>query len=69
MLDRYCDRPNTTFLKGRYQVLDTFCFAEFLRYYGLKYINKENDSQPVELNDEAIEVNHPQTNYPKIIPL
>lgn len=68
-LDRYCDRPNTTFAKGRYQVIDGFCYAEFLRYYNLQRLNKENDSEPVELDDEIIEVNHPLTNYPKAIPL
>jgi len=46
IVDRYCDRPNTTFANGRYSILDGFCYSEFLRYYSLKVTNKENDSQP-----------------------
>lgn len=32
-LDRYMDRPNTTFKGGRYSMIDNLCFAEFLSYY------------------------------------
>ena len=54
MIDRYIDRPNMTFAKGKYAVLDKFCFAEFLRYY---YIipSKDNDCQPEELVEEDVE--------------
>ena len=68
MLDRYCDRPDSTFANGRYFVLDSFCFAQFLRYYSLKH-TEINDCQPNELTDDLIESNHPLINYPKTIPL
>ena len=69
MVDRYCDRPNTTFRNAKYSILDGFCFSEFLRYYSFKGIDIQNDSQPNELPDDLIEKNHPVTNYPLIIPL
>ena len=72
MIDRYCDRPNSHFASGKYAILDSFCFAEFLRYYYLRYNeNDENDYQPDELRDELIESNHemPCSTYPKVIPL
>ena len=33
MIDRYIDRPNKTFLGGKYSILDDFCFAQFLAHY------------------------------------
>ena len=30
MFDRYIDRPNLSFSGGKYSVLDSFCFAEYL---------------------------------------
>ena len=35
MIDRYIDRRNLSFCGGKYSVLDSFCFAEFLRNYYL----------------------------------
>ena len=35
MLDRYVDRPKHTFSGGKYRMLDTFCFAEFIAHYYL----------------------------------
>ena len=35
MFDRYLDRPNCTYLNGRYIILDKFCFAEFLAHFYL----------------------------------
>ena len=53
VVDRYIDRPNTTSCGGKFEVLETLCFAEFSRYYYLpansKY--KENDCQSEELHD------------------
>ena len=68
MLDRYCDRPDNMFSSGRYEILNSFCFAEFLRYYSLKQ-NISNDCQPDELKNDIIEPNHPLTTYPTIVPL
>ena len=30
MIDRYIDRPNTASLGGKYKMLDTFCYANFV---------------------------------------
>ena len=43
MIDRYIDRPNSSFLNGKYSILDSFCYAEFLAHYYLLPKNT-NDS-------------------------
>ena len=35
MVDKYIDRTNLTSSSSNFAVLDTICFAEFLRYYYL----------------------------------
>ena len=40
MIDRYMDRPNKTFLGGKYSILDSFCYAEFLAHYYVVSIDK-----------------------------
>ena len=35
VVEGYIDRPNTTSSCGKFVVLDTLCFAEFLRYFHL----------------------------------
>ena len=71
MLDRYKDRPNSSFGNGKYVIIDSMCYAEFLRYYKLTQITtNENDYQPEELTDQFIQGNHPfQHNYRKVISL
>ena len=69
---RYIDRPNLTSSTGKFAVLNTFCFAEFSRYYYLpsnaKY--KENDYQSEELDDEIVEdISNSDYLYPKDIKL
>ena len=71
MIDRYIDRPDLTFKKGKYRVLDSFCYANFLANYVVDYKtdpDEENDNQPEILNEllEGIEY---ENNYPKIVPL
>ena len=39
MIDRYIDRPSITFSSGKYAILDSFYFAEFLRYYYWPQVN------------------------------
>ena len=72
-LDRYMDRPNHSFCQGRYSMLDSFCFAEFVSCYTFIYKPKEvdqnEDYQPDALPDSLIEGNHNCCNYPKIIKL
>jgi len=47
MLDRYCDRPDLSHCNGKYAVVSEMCYAEFLRFYSVKYVEcKENDCQP-----------------------
>ena len=68
MIDRYIDRPNSSFLNGKYSILDRFCYAEFLaHYYVLPTISY--DSQPTILEELLLEVNHNACNYPSTIPL
>ena len=68
-LDRYMERPNASFKKGKYAVLDEFCYAEFLSYY---YLDTKplpaatNDCQPEVLDDDDSDK---PLQYPKIIPL
>ena len=55
-LDRYLDRPNGTYKKGKFQILDAMCYAEFLAFYVLdakKKDENENDCQPEVLRDDA----------------
>ena len=67
MLDYYLDRPDA-FLDGKYAIMDTICYAEFLAYYYVdyNYIKVTNDCQPTVLTyfSENLECS-----YPKTIPL
>ena len=66
-LDRYVDRPDINFKGGKFRVLDTMCYAEFLAFYVLETKPKDdNDSQPEVLVDDNIEG---PLSYPKVIPL
>ena len=68
MLDRYCDRPNNR--DGKFRCVSEMCYAEFLRFYTMKHKEcPDNDCQPDELEDDLIETNHPNSLYPKEIPL
>ena len=71
MIDRYIDRPNLSFVDGKYSILDSFCFAEFLKYYYLApFKSKDNDYQPKILQDDLVEHNHVLgNNYPTKIPM
>ena len=72
MIDRYVDRPNSSFLNGKCSILDRFCYAEFLAHYYLlpKTSNDSvNDSQPAVLEELLLEINHNACNYPSTIPL
>ena len=72
-LDRYIDRPDQRSFGGKYSILDTFCFAEFLAHYTLISKPKDDDLadeyQPNILPDEVIEENHTLCGYPKTIKL
>ena len=72
MIDRYIDRPNRNFANGKYSVLDSFCFAEFIAHYYLLPKNIKdsgNDNQPTVLQEIILETNHMACNYPSTIPL
>ena len=69
MIDRYIDRPNNTFKNGKYKVVDSFCFAEFVAYYHVDYsFSDENDCQPEILSSLEKATAHP-LGYPLSIPL
>ena len=72
MMDRYTDRSNADYENGKYAVLDSMCFAEFLRYYSVAKTNHnlDNDCQSEELTNKLIEENHDHhVSYPKLVPL
>ena len=75
MLDRYMDRPNETFKKGKYRVVNNICYAEFLSYYYLDTKSKkddddgDNDNQPNVLNDELMESGESDCPFPHVLPL
>ena len=72
MLNRYVDRPNTTFKGGKYSQFDSMCYATFSANYTLdtrKTGNEENDWQPVVLDDNVNELNHADQSLPKSTPL
>lgn len=49
-------RPNHVYASRKYAVLDSFCYAEFLRYYYLSS-TKDNYYQPEEITEELLENN------------
>ena len=63
------DRPDKSFLNGRYNSVNLPCYAEFLRYYYLAAKPQDNDWQPVELSDDLLENNFSNEIYPSVIPL
>ena len=71
MLDRYMDRPNSSFKGGTFSVVDKMCFAEFSAYYYLPSQKDviENDNQPEVLEDQVVEENHNSCNHPAKLPL
>ena len=72
MLDCYLDRPNREFQNGKFAVIDSQCFAEFLFFYYLQSKLRpelHNESQPALLDDELMETNHLDPHLIKTIPL
>ena len=68
-IDRYLERPNATFCKRKYIVLNHFCYVDILAYYTLE--NKSNKAckyEPGELDDKPIENSYGES-CPKIIKL
>ena len=70
MLERYMNRPDRNFKKGKYAALDNLCYAQFLANYYLDSKNKktkeeENDYQP-EVLEELI---NDLSTLPKSVPL
>ena len=60
MVNRYNDRPHSSFAGGKFSDLNELCYTEFLRYYysAQGKVVDENDHQPEELLDELVEENH-----------
>ncbi|XP_057310266.1 uncharacterized protein LOC130648243 [Hydractinia symbiolongicarpus] len=69
MIDRYLDRPDKNFRGGKYQIIDTLCYAQFLAnyYVKLKPNDAQNDNQPEILVDEIMEANHSSSMLPKTV--
>ena len=60
--ERYCDRPNSTFINGKFETVNNICLTEFAAYYYKDYhsrkeSNEGNDCQPEILTDDVIEPN------------
>ena len=54
-IDRYIDRPNAFFLGGKYKMLETFCYSNFLaHYYILPNTDTVNDSLPTILQEDLL---------------
>ena len=71
MLDRYIDRPNSTYAKGKYAVVDNICYAEFLSNYLIDTkanSDQINDSQPEILDEINSDLDNNQR-LPKRLPL
>ena len=73
IIERYCDRPNRSFMNGIYAQVDGLCLAEFASNCYKQYLRKEdqdNYNQPVILSDEALENHHDSSlMFPKTIKL
>ena len=57
---------------GKYSILDSFSYADFLRFYYVASNTKfiENDCQPEESSNELIEdIHNIDLTYPEVIPL
>ena len=66
MLDKYIDHQNEHFKNGRYRQIYQLCLAELLciSYVFLKTAQiAKNDCQPVVLNDELLELTHPESRF------
>ena len=71
MLDRYLDRPNSTFMNGKYKSVDKMCYAFFLANYYVdakSNVNEINDAIPSVLTDHLMEEGE-TSDYPKVLPL
>ena len=69
MIDRYIDRPNSTYAKGKYSTVDHMCYAEFISSYTVDTRENPddiNDSQPEILENANIVENEL---LPKRLPL
>ena len=72
MLDRYIERPNSTFKNGKFSVFEGMCYAKFCANYELdtkKNCEDESDWQPKILNESVNSSNHNSTDLPKTVPL
>ena len=73
IIERYCERPDRSFMNGIYAQVDGLCLIEFASYYYKQHLRKEdqdNDNQPVILSDKALENHHDSSlMFPKRIKL
>ena len=70
MLDRCMRRPDEKFQNGELALVNSLCYAEFVRYNYVSTISNKNDWRPLKLTDDMLETNLAVTsNYPPVIPL
>ena len=71
MVDRYLDRPDASFMGGRYNAVDKMCYALFLAYYYLAPKTNDDESKdtvPTVLTDDLLEEGENES-YPSVVPL
>ena len=60
MTERYCDRPDSRFMNGKFAAISEICLAEFASHYYKNYYHskknvvKKNDCQLEVLTDDTI---------------
>ena len=70
MLDRYLERPDSTFKNGQFSMFEAMCYAKFCANYELdtkKNAEELNDWQPKILNETVNEINHNNSDLPKSV--
>ena len=62
IIEKYSDRPSSTYLGNKFAEVDRLCLAEFASYYYKCYVpfdDEKNDNQPIVLTDQILEDQQP----------
>ena len=62
IIERYSDRPTSTYMGNKFVEVDQLCLAEFASYYYTCYFpieDQTNDNQPIVLTDQILEDQQP----------
>jgi len=68
VIDRYVDRPDESFMNGKYRSVNNLCLATFIAHYCVVDLENNNDYQP-EILEEFDSLNLDFSCLPLIIPL